>query len=156
MEHWLPLFEDKLSTLFDHLSDDDLIVREANADSAFQARAEALEDYFANRERAMVAEPGSYRPLKPTALYLAAGEWKAAIAERPIHLATPFREPESDTVLDFVIRNADASMARDVLVTFHPPLTVPPDFGPNVTEHVISRYGQALPCLAPGQALRNV
>ncbi len=101
MEHWLPLFEDKLATLFDHLSDDDLVLREANADSAFQARAEALEDYFANRERAMVAEPGSYRPLKPNALYLAASEWKTAIADRPIHLATPFREPESDTVLDF-------------------------------------------------------
>lgn len=75
---------------------------------------------------------------------------------RPYVLAELRHAEHSDTVLDFVIRNADASMARDVLVTFHPPLTVPPDFGPNVTEHVISRYGQALPCLAPGQALRNV
>ena len=26
MEHWLPLFEEKLATLFDHLSDGDLMV----------------------------------------------------------------------------------------------------------------------------------
>src|SRR5918993_778161 len=31
MEHWLPLFEDRLSTLFDHLGDDDLVVIEASA-----------------------------------------------------------------------------------------------------------------------------
>ena len=30
------------------------------------ARREAIDDYFANRERAMVGEPGSYRPLPPS------------------------------------------------------------------------------------------
>ena len=34
MEHWLPLFEERLATLFDHLGDDDLIVRDAGADGA--------------------------------------------------------------------------------------------------------------------------
>ncbi|HEX8193099.1 MAG TPA: transcription-repair coupling factor, partial [Allosphingosinicella sp.] len=28
IDHWLPLFEERLATLFDHLADDDLIVRE--------------------------------------------------------------------------------------------------------------------------------
>ncbi|HEU0310296.1 MAG TPA: transcription-repair coupling factor [Sphingomicrobium sp.] len=101
MEHWLPLFEEKLATLFDHLADHDVIVRDANTDGALEARHEAIEDYFANRERAMVAEPGSYRPLAPSALYLASKEWRGAIEERPLHLATPFRQPESDKVIDF-------------------------------------------------------
>ncbi|MEO6433814.1 MAG: transcription-repair coupling factor [Sphingomicrobium sp.] len=106
MEHWLPLFEDKLSVLFDHLGDGDVILRDSNADSAIAARREAIDDYFANRERAMEGEPGSYRPLAPNELYLATKEWSAAVAARPIHLATPFREPESATVLDFAVDGA--------------------------------------------------
>ena len=101
MEHWLPLFEEKLATLFDHLGEHDLILRDSNTDGALEARHEAIEDYFANRERAMVAEPGSYRPLAPSALYLGSKEWRAAIAERPIHVTTPFPQPASDKVIDF-------------------------------------------------------
>ena len=101
MEHWLPLFEEKLSTLFEHLAEDDVILRDANSDGALEARAEAIQDYFDNREKAMVAEPGSYRPLAPTALYLSNKEWRAAVEERPIHLATPFPQPGSDTVIEF-------------------------------------------------------
>jgi transcription-repair coupling factor (superfamily II helicase) len=103
MEHWLPLFEDRLSTLFDHLGDKDVVIRDAGADKAIAARREAIDDYFANRERAMEAQPGSYRPLAPNELYLATDEWTGAIADRPVHLATPFREPESDRVLDFAV-----------------------------------------------------
>ena len=106
MEHWLPLLEDRLETLFEHLSEDDILIRDSNADKAFEARRESIDDYFANRERAMVAEPGSYRPLDPGSFYLSSKEWKAAIAERPIHLATAFAEPESATVIDFEIDGA--------------------------------------------------
>ena len=103
MEHWLPLFEDKLATLFDHLGEDDVIVRDSGADGALASRAESIEDYFANRERAMVSDPGSYRPLPPSALYLTQKEWRAAAADRAIHLATPFPEPASDRVIDFAV-----------------------------------------------------
>ena len=103
MEHWLPLFEDKLATVFEHLGDADVMIRDANADAALEARAEAVEDYYSNRSQAMAAEPGSYRPLAPGTLYLAKKEIRAAIAERPIHLATPFDEPESDRVIDFAV-----------------------------------------------------
>ena len=103
MEHWLPLLEEKLSTLFDHLGKHDVIVRDSNADGALDARHEAIEDYFANREKAMIAEPGSYRPLAPSALYLSSKEWRGAVEQRPIHLGTPFSQPESDKVIDFGI-----------------------------------------------------
>ena len=66
MEHWLPLFEEKLATLFDHLGDHDVVLRDSGADGALASRAEAIEDYFANRTRAMVSDPGSYRPLPPS------------------------------------------------------------------------------------------
>ena len=103
MEHWLPLFEDKLATVFEHLGDADVLIRDANADAALDARAEAVEDYFHNREQAMAAAPGSYRPLAPGTLYLAKKELRAAITGRPIHLATPFNEPASDKVIDFAV-----------------------------------------------------
>ncbi len=103
MEHWLPLFEEKLATLFDHFGDNDVILRDSGADGALASRAEAIEDYFANRTRAMVSDPGSYRPLPPSALYLTSKEWRAAAAERSIHLATPFPERASDKVIDFAV-----------------------------------------------------
>ena len=103
MEHWLPLFEDKLATLFDHLGGDDVILRDSGADGALASRAEAIEDYFANRTRAMVSDPGSYRPLAPSALYLGKKEWDTAAATCSIHLATPFPERASERVIDFAV-----------------------------------------------------
>ena len=101
MEHWLPFLEDRLSTLFDHLADDDVIVRDAGDAGAADARFEAIADYHANRVRAQSADPGSYRPIAARALYLDNEEWQAAIADRPIHLVTAFHEPESADVLEF-------------------------------------------------------
>src|SRR3990170_2015667 len=49
MEHWLPLFEEKLATLFDHLGDDDLVVIDAGAISAGEERLADIDDYFHQR-----------------------------------------------------------------------------------------------------------
>ena len=106
MEHWLPLLEERLDTLFDHLSENDLVIRDSAADQAVDARSEAIEDYYQNRVRAMEAEPGSYRPLEPEALYLAKDEWEGFEAQRPIHLASPFPEPESERIIDFAVESA--------------------------------------------------
>lgn len=103
MEHWLPLFEERLETLFDHLPDNALFVRDANAPGAAEARFEAVADYHANRVRAQSADPGSYRPLRADALYLTAEEWADRMAAAKAHQATPFHEPESAHVLDFQV-----------------------------------------------------
>ncbi|QIK79713.1 transcription-repair coupling factor [Sphingomonas piscis] len=108
MEHWLPLLEDKLSTFFEHLGDKDIIVRDGGADGALKARRESIQDYFDNRTRAMTSDAGSYRPLKPSALYLSTDEWTGEAAERRIHLASPFPEPESERSIAF-----DVQPARD-------------------------------------------
>ncbi len=106
MEHWLPLLEERLETLFDHLDEDDLVIRDAAADQAVGGRREAIDDYYQNRVRAMEGEPGSYRPLEPHALYLSKKEWEGFEAHRPIHLASPFHEPESDRIIDFGVDSA--------------------------------------------------
>ncbi|MAW98508.1 MAG: transcription-repair coupling factor [Sphingomonas sp.] len=101
MEHWLPLFEEKMETLFDHLPDGAVVVRDANTPGAADARFEGIADYQANRVRAQSSDAGSYRPLGADQLYLLSAEWKAKLDEAPAHLTSPFHEPESDTVLDF-------------------------------------------------------
>jgi transcription-repair coupling factor (superfamily II helicase) len=103
VDHWLPLFEERLATLFDHLSDGDVAVRDAGDAGAAEARFEAVADYYENRRRALSADPGSYRPLAPDSLYLSRGEWDALAEARPLHLVTPFRAPQSATVIDFAM-----------------------------------------------------
>jgi transcription-repair coupling factor (superfamily II helicase) len=103
VDHWLPLFEDRLATLFDHLAEDDLVVRDPGDAGAIEARFEAVADYYENRKRAQTNDPGSYRPLAPETLYLPRAEWDALVAARPTHLVTPFREPESASVVDFEV-----------------------------------------------------
>ncbi|MBY0283721.1 MAG: transcription-repair coupling factor [Sphingomonas sp.] len=101
MEHWLPLFEEKLATLFDHLGDDTVIVCDSGVASAVESRFEAISDYHANRVRAQSNDPGSYRPLPADQLYLAPTEWQARLESAKAHLVTPFHEPASERVLEF-------------------------------------------------------
>lgn len=101
MEHWLPLFEERLETLFEHLPDGTVIVRDSGAEAAAQQRFEAIADYHQNRVRAESTAPGSYRPLAADALYLTAEQWARALDAAAVHVATPFHEPESDRVLEF-------------------------------------------------------
>jgi transcription-repair coupling factor (superfamily II helicase) len=103
VDHWLPLFEERLASLFDHLADDDLIVRDSGDAGALEARFEAVADYYENRQRAQSKEPGSYRPLAPDTLYLARPEWDSLVAGRPLHQLTPFHQPASASVIDFAM-----------------------------------------------------
>lgn len=106
MEHWLPMFEDRLTTLFEHLGEDAVLVRDTGVAAAAEARLEAVEDYYNNRVRAQSGDPGSYRPLFPSTLYLGAEEWAESLTKARAHLASPFHEPESATVLDFGVDGA--------------------------------------------------
>ena len=103
MDHWLPLFEDRMVTLLDHLGRDPLIIRDQAALAAGEARFEAIADYHANREKAQSASPGSYRPLAPQKLYLTSAELQALCDDHRAHLLTPFPAPEMAQVVDFGI-----------------------------------------------------
>lgn len=101
MEHWLPLFEERLVPLTDHLGDTALIVRDNGVTGAVQTRFEAITDYHANRVAAQASAAGSYRPLGPDQLYITRAEWDALVPAHPLHITSPFHEPESASVLDF-------------------------------------------------------
>ncbi len=105
MDHWLPLFEEKLATLFDHIGDAPML-RGHRVDASAAQRFEAINDYHGNRVAAADGAAGSYRPLAPDALYLSDKEWRAAETGRPIHLVTPFDAPEAPSVIDMAVHAA--------------------------------------------------
>ncbi|MBX7533484.1 transcription-repair coupling factor [Qipengyuania sp. 1XM1-15A] len=105
MEHWLPLFEERLVTLFDHLDDKDTVVIDNASLAAADERIKDVTDYYDQRKAASGQAKGSYRPLKPDTLYLTEEEFKSALVEAPAHRATTFDEPESDSVIDFGFRS---------------------------------------------------
>ena len=101
MEHWLPLFEDRLVSLFDHLSANDLMVIDSAAMSAAEERLRDVTDYHAARTENAGKAAGSYRPLEPAALYLSRAELDAVLTGHPVHKADLFAQPESAVVIDF-------------------------------------------------------
>src|SRR5256714_1640363 len=73
MEHWLPLFHDRLDTLFDYVAGS-AIVLEPLAEDAARERLDQIKDYHEARRQALAARDAGppYQPLPPDRLYLAA------------------------------------------------------------------------------------
>jgi transcription-repair coupling factor (superfamily II helicase) len=85
-EHWLPLFYEKLETLFDYLPDA-MVTMDHQTAEARDARLELIADYYDTRatmmQRAIKArETPDYRPLPPKQLYLDVAEWDRALQGR--------------------------------------------------------------------------
>ncbi|MCX7675825.1 MAG: transcription-repair coupling factor, partial [Alteraurantiacibacter sp.] len=106
MEHWLPMLEDKLATLFDYLKPADQVVIDAGALVAAEERLADIADYHRQRREMAGQAKGSYRPLDPAALYLTREELDTRIAAQPVHKAVIFTEPDSEKVIDFGFRSA--------------------------------------------------
>jgi transcription-repair coupling factor (superfamily II helicase) len=99
-EHWLPLFYERLDTLFDYAGRAQIFLSQ-NAEEARKARLELIADYYATRESLRSGKAGAgtiaapYKPLKPAALYLTEAEWERALKSRPVRLLTPFAAPDT-------------------------------------------------------------
>ncbi|MEM7664703.1 MAG: transcription-repair coupling factor [Pseudomonadota bacterium] len=106
MEHWLPLFEEKLATLFDHLGEDDLVVIDQGAIGAGEERVSDISDYHDQRQRIAGDKSGSYRPLAIDALYLGQDEFNAALEQAPAHRSIIFAAPDSTKNVDFGFASA--------------------------------------------------
>jgi len=95
MEHWLPLFYDRLETLFDYLPDA-AVTLDHQAEEVRQARLESIADFFDARSklaRAESAAGGVYNPLPPDRLYLVGEEWESLFDQRPTVQFTPYDQP---------------------------------------------------------------
>ncbi|WP_342722023.1 transcription-repair coupling factor [Bradyrhizobium sp. B097] len=95
MEHWLPLFQERMDTLFDYL-DGATIAIEPQGEDAARERFTQIADYYDARREAL-EHPGSgaiYKPLPPDKLYLSEAEWTRLLGEAPLARLTPFAVPE--------------------------------------------------------------
>ena len=101
MEHWLPLLEDRLVTLFDHLAATDTVLIDSAAIAAGDERLGDIADYYTARSDTSGKAAGSYRPLDPAALYLTRAELDAAMQDQPVHKTDIFAQPESASIVDF-------------------------------------------------------
>ncbi len=96
MEHWLPLFHDRLETIFEWC-DGARIVLDDHADDAFAERLSDVRDHFEARRDALdETAPGTvpYKPLEPEKLHLTVGEWKTALADLKTARLSPFALPD--------------------------------------------------------------
>ena len=97
MEHWLPLFYDKLETLFDYLPNFSFYV-DGHATEAVKARHAQICDYFEARKAAFdekdTAQSTPYNPVPVDLLYLAADEVADTLAARDAVSLSTFREDE--------------------------------------------------------------
>ena len=80
VEHWLPLFYDKLDTLFDYFGDAPLLL-DPQVDDAAGERLAQIADYYEARKSAYDVDPArsNYKPLEPRELYLTAEEWRTRL-----------------------------------------------------------------------------
>ena len=95
MEHWLPLFHERLETLFDYLPDAGVTLDTGLGD-AVDERLAQIGDYYQARVAAAGAERAGeivYHPLPPDRLYMTRAEWEDCLGRRPVGEFTPFQAP---------------------------------------------------------------
>ncbi|HEX2447144.1 MAG TPA: transcription-repair coupling factor [Methyloceanibacter sp.] len=103
MEHWLPLFHERLVSLFDYVPNAratlDPLVEDARkrrleqiADH-YDARAQALE------RKAFGAPP--YHPVPPESLFLSEKDWQDSLANRQVIALDPFEHPDAPGIVSF-------------------------------------------------------
>ncbi|ABE39851.1 transcription-repair coupling factor [Rhodopseudomonas palustris BisB5] len=95
MEHWLPLFQERMDTLFDYLPGAPVAIEPQSEDAA-RERFKQITDYYEARREAM-DQPGSgaiYKPLPPDQLYLTDSEWTARLEGASLARLTPFAVPD--------------------------------------------------------------
>jgi transcription-repair coupling factor (superfamily II helicase) len=94
MEHWLPLFHDRMDTLFDYVPGAPVIV-ENLAEDAARERLAQIKDYYEARKDALAHEGGvPYKPLPPDKLYLPDDEWTERLKTASLARLTPFAVPD--------------------------------------------------------------
>ncbi|SEA73294.1 transcription-repair coupling factor [Rubrimonas cliftonensis] len=103
VEHWAPLFHDRMATPFDFLPGAP-VTMDHLAEEARDARLEMVRDHHDSRADAPKPKGGvaapSYKPLPPEALHLTAEEWAGALDGRPVRRFDPNRRPPGPGIVD--------------------------------------------------------
>ena len=98
MEHWLPLFHDKLETIFDYLPDTPIALEHLAEDAAHERFAQITDYYDARRDALKQGATPPYKPLHTERLYLGEAEWNKRLETSSLARLTPFAIPETDAL----------------------------------------------------------
>ncbi|MEP1930435.1 MAG: transcription-repair coupling factor [Roseibium sp.] len=96
MEHWLPLFHERLETLFDYIGDAPVVLDTNTIDAARERLEQVSEHYTARqdaREMGISAGTVPYMPIEPAGLYFAQEEWTSALADQASATLDAFTPP---------------------------------------------------------------
>ena len=99
MEHWMPLFHDRLETVLDYVPRA-VVTLDHLAEDACQARLDAIADYYQTRAEvyrsAGHGDSPVYKPVPPDQLYLDGATWDRLLADRPVAAFSPFLVPDEN------------------------------------------------------------
>ncbi len=100
MEHWLPLFFERLDTLFDYLPGSPVVL-EPLLEEAARTRLDQIADYYAARKEAWEKnQQPLYKPLPPKQLYLPDKDWQARLRSAGLARLSPFAVPAAPNVIE--------------------------------------------------------
>ncbi len=97
MEHWLPLFYERLDTVFDYLPDAPVVFDHLAKEALAERHTLILDHYEARRQQAdgALKDAVPYKPVPPDRMYLSPETLQAGLAERQTLEFTPFAAPDS-------------------------------------------------------------
>ncbi|UUP19567.1 transcription-repair coupling factor [Nitratireductor thuwali] len=134
MEHWLPLFFERLETVFDYLPDAPFVFDHL-AEEAVGERHALIVDHYEARRRQMagdgVQNAVPYKPVPPETLYLDREEVDAAERHKTVIRMTPFAAPDGSGA---TVRHAGAEAGRSFAGERADP-------NANVFDHVVRHIG---------------
>ncbi len=127
MEHWLPLFYERLETVFDYVPDAPVIFDHL-AHEAISGRDAQIKDHFESRKTHIAAGEGiPYKPVEPGLIYLSGPEVEAFAHQRLSVTLTPFALPDDGATR---VLHAGSSTGRNFA-------TERADPGENVFDHAV-------------------
>ncbi len=108
MEHWLPLFHERLETLLDYCAEA-VVTADHQIAEAFDARHELITDYYDARVKTGgkggMTGAADYHPVPPERLYLKPSEWDRLLDGHPVGQFTSFdAAPDAPNTIDLAGR----------------------------------------------------
>src|SRR4051794_8604406 len=96
MEHWLPLFHERLETLIDYCPEA-VVTTDHQIKEAFEARWELIEDYYDARvktgAKGGMSGGADYKPVPVDRLYLKPSQWESLLDGHSVGQLTSFDAP---------------------------------------------------------------
>ncbi|MGZ8410856.1 MAG: DEAD/DEAH box helicase, partial [Hyphomicrobium sp.] len=100
MEHWLPLFHERLETVLDYAPGGAAVVLDHHAAEALEARLDLISEYYAARlarpSTSLVTSSPLYHPVPPDRLFVSGEEWRHRLSGRLVAELSPFAVPATE------------------------------------------------------------